>query len=246
MMLLLRSLAFQAAFLGWSSLLAIYSMLPMALGRQRQVVAIGQLWSRSTDFLLKHIAGIDCVIEGREHIPEGPALIAAKHQSLWDTAIVLALFDMPAIVMKQELHKIPIYGWLTKAQEMIAVDREGGAKALKQMLREARVAAARGRKLVIFPQGTRTLPGEVAPYQTGVAALYQSLKIPCVPAALNSGFFWPKHGWKRPPGKIVLRFLPAIPPGLERDVFMAELESRIETETAKLEADTRRELGIAT
>ena len=239
MILLLRSLAFQGAFLGWSSLLAIYSLLPMALGRQRDVVAIGKLWSRSTDFLLKHIAGIDCIIEGREHIPEGPALIAAKHQSLWDTAIVLALFDMPAIVMKQELRRIPIYGWLTRAQEMIAVDREGGAKALKQMLTSAREAVKRGRHIVIFPQGTRTLPGEVAPYQSGVAALYQSLKIPCVPAAVNSGFFWPKHGWRRPPGRIVLRFLPAIPPGLERDAFMAELERRIETETAKLEADTR-------
>lgn len=239
MILLLRSLAFQAAFFSWSSLLAIYSMLPMALGRQRDIVAIGKLWSRSTDFLLKHAAGIDCVIEGREHIPDGPALIAAKHQSLWDTAIVLALFDMPAIVMKQELRKIPIYGWLTRAQEMIAVDREGGAKALKQMLHQARVAVKRGRHVVIFPQGTRTLPGEVAPYQSGVAALYRDLKIPCVPAAVNSGFFWPKHGWRRPPGKIVLRFLPAIPPGLDRDVFMRELEHRIETENARLEADTR-------
>lgn len=244
MILLVRSLLFQAAFFGWSSLLATYSLLPMALGRQRDIVAIGKLWSRSTDVLLKAIAGIECVIEGREHIPEGPALIAAKHQSLWDTAIVLALFDMPAIVMKQELRRIPIYGWLTKAQEMIAVDREGGARALKQMLGQAREAVKRGRHIVIFPQGTRTLPGEVAPYQSGVAALYQSLKIPCVPAAVNSGFFWPKHGWKRPPGRIVLRFLPAIPPGLDREAFMAELESRIETENAKLEADTRREFGL--
>lgn len=243
-MILLRSLAFQAAFFGWSSLLAIYSVIPMALGRQRAVVAVGQLWSRSTDFLLKHVAGIECVIEGREHIPEGPALIAAKHQSLWDTAIVLALFDMPAIVMKQELRRVPLYGWLTRAQEMIAVDREGGGKALKQMLKEARVAAARGRKLVIFPQGTRTLPGEAAPYQTGVAALYRDLKIPCVPAAVNSGFFWPKHGIRRPPGRLVLRFLPAIPPGLDREVFMQELESRIEAETAKIDAETRKALGL--
>lgn len=244
MILAVRSLLFQAAFYGWSTLLALCSLLPLALGKQHPIVAIGKLWSRGIDRLLKTVAGIDCVIEGREHIPDGPALIAAKHQSLWDTAVVLALFDMPAIVMKQELHRVPIYGALTKAQEMIAVDRDGGARALKQMLGQAREAVKRGRHIVIFPQGTRTRPGETAPYQPGVAALYQNLKIPCVPAAVNSGFFWPKHGWKRPPGRIVLRFLPPIPPGLDRDAFMTELETRIETENAKLEADTRREFGL--
>ncbi|HEX6958411.1 MAG TPA: lysophospholipid acyltransferase family protein [Ferrovibrio sp.] len=235
----LRSLLFMAAFYGWSTLVALYSLIPLALNKPQQIVSVGQFWSRSINWLLKSIAGIDCVIEGLEHVPPGAAMIAAKHQSLWDTAIVLGIFRWPAVVMKQELLRVPIYGWLCRAQGMIAVDREGGAKALKTMLRDAQTAARHGRKLIIFPQGTRTLPGQSLPYQPGVAALYRELKIPVVPAAVNSGFFWPKHGLKRPPGRIVLRFLPAIPPGLKRDAFMQELESRIETAQAQLEAETR-------
>ena len=242
-MLLLRSLAFQIAFLGYSTLVALYSLIPLALGSREHIFTIGHVWSGGINWLLRHVAGIDCVIEGRENIPAGPAMIAAKHQSLWDTAIVLREFRGPAVVMKQELLAIPIYGALCRAQGMIAVDREGGAKALKQMLTDARAAAAAGRKLVIFPQGTRTLPGAQVPYQPGIVALYRDLKIPVVPVVLNSGFFWPKHGWRRRPGRIRLRYLPAIPPGLNRDDFMRELENRIETAQAQLEAETRAIIG---
>lgn len=243
-MLLLRSLAFQVAFLGYSTLVALYSLIPLALGNRAHIFTIGHAWSGGINWLLRHVAGITCVIEGRENVPAGPAMIAAKHQSLWDTAIVLREFHGPAVVMKQELLAIPIYGALCRAQGMISVDRAGGAKALKQMLADARAAAAAGRKLVIFPQGTRTLPGEHAPYQPGIVALYRDLKIPVVPVVLNSGFFWPKHGWRRQPGTIVLRYLPAIPPGLNRDDFMRELETRIETAQATLETETRTAIGM--
>ncbi|MFC3675023.1 lysophospholipid acyltransferase family protein [Ferrovibrio xuzhouensis] len=242
-MMMLRSLVFQVVFLGFSTLLALYSLIPLMRGDRDQVFAINALWSRCINRLLRWIVGIDFRVEGREHIPDGPVLIAAKHQSLWDTTIIFHLFARPAVVMKQELQRIPIYGWLTRAQGMIAVDRDGGARALKQMLKDARVAVAEGRKLVIFPQGTRTLPGEVLPYQSGVAALYRDLKLPVVPAAVNSGFFWPKYGLRRRPGTIVLRYLPAIPPGLDREEFMHELETRIETATAQLEAETRAKLS---
>lgn len=237
-MLLLRSLLFQIAFLGWSTLLALYALVPLALNNRQHIFSIGSVWADGINWLLRVICNIHVRIEGTEHIPAGPAMIAAKHQSLWDTAVVLRLFRGPAIVMKQELLRIPIYGALCRAQGMIAVDRAGGAKALKTMLKDARDAAAAGRKLLIFPQGTRTLPGEAAPYQPGVVALYRDLKLPVVPVALNSGFFWPKHGILRRPGTIVLRFLPAIPPGLDRDTFMAELETRIESANAALEAET--------
>jgi 1-acyl-sn-glycerol-3-phosphate acyltransferase len=239
----LRSLLFQIAFLGWSTLVALYSLVPLALGNRGHIFSIGGVWSDGINLLLRALCGIHVRIEGTENIPAGAAMIAAKHQSLWDTAQVLRLFRGPAIVMKQELLRIPIYGALCRAQGMIAVDRAGGAKALKAMLKDAREAAAAGRKLLIFPQGTRTLPGESAPYQPGVAALYRDLKIPVVPVALNSGFFWPKRGLLRRPGTIVLRFLPPIAPGLDRDAFMAALESRIETAQAALEAETQATLS---
>lgn len=238
-MLLLRSLLFQFAFLLWSTLVALYGLVPMMLGKREHLFAIGGVWSDGINLLLRAICNIRIRIEGTEHLPPGPAMIAAKHQSLWDTAIVLRLFRGPAIVMKQELLRIPIYGALCRAQGMIAVDRDGGAKALKQMLKDARAAAHDGRKILIFPQGTRTRPGESAPYQPGVVALYRDLKLPVVPVALNSGFFWPKRGILRRPGTIVLRFLPPIPAGLDRETFMAELETRIESANAALEAETR-------
>jgi len=238
-MLLLRSILFQIAFLLWSTLVALYGLMPLSLGNRQHLFSIGGVWSDGINLLLRWICNIHIRIEGQEHIPAGPAMIAAKHQSLWDTAIVLRIFRGPAIVMKQELLRIPIYGALCRAQGMIAVDRDGGAKALKQMLKDARAAAADGRKILIFPQGTRTRPGESAPYQPGVVALYRDLKLPVVPVALNSGFFWPKRGILRKPGTIVLRFLPPIPAGLDRDTFMAELETRIESANAVLEAETR-------
>lgn len=238
-MIWLRSLLFQAVFYAWTTIVAIYSLVPMALNRRAHIFAMNAFWARSLNWLLRAICGIHVRIEGREHIPAGPALVAAKHQSLWDTAIIFDLFGTPAVVMKMELLRIPIYGWLTRIQGMIAVDRDGGASALKQMLKDARAARDAGRKIVIFPQGTRTRPGEAAEYQSGVAALYRDLKLPVLPVALNSGRFWPKKGLLRPPGTLILRFLPVIPPGLERDAFMAELARRIETATAELEAAAR-------
>ncbi len=238
-MLLIRSLLFQAAFLVCTSVIALLSMPALALQWRGVIRPVSRFWARLVNGLLRLCAGIDQRIEGHEHLPPGPFILAAKHQSLWDTSVVLALFDNPCIVIKQELLRIPIYGWFTRVLGMVPVDRDGGGAALKKMLRACRAAAEQGRVLIIFPQGTRTLPGEVAPYQPGVAAIYRETGLPVVPVALNSGFFWPKHGWRRPPGLIRLQFLPVIPPGLKRDAFMAELESSIETANARLEAETR-------
>lgn len=235
----LRSALFQAAFYSWTTIVAVYSLVPMALNRRAHIFAMNAFWARSLNVLLRVICGIEVRIEGREHIPAGPALVAAKHQSLWDTAIIFDLFGTPAVVMKKELLKIPIYGWLTRIQGMIAVDREGGGAALKQMLKDARAVRDAGRKIVIFPQGTRTRPGEQAEYQSGVVALYRDLKLPVLPIALNSGVFWPKKGMHHPSGTLILRFLPVIPAGLEREEFMTRLETSIETATKELEAKAR-------
>lgn len=246
----LRGFAFKASFIIWTALVALYSVPLLMLKADRtKLLPISQRWARGVDWLLRAVAGIDIEIQGREHLPPGGFLLAAKHQSQWDTSVVLRLFDDPAVVLKQELLRIPVYGRFCMALGMIAVDRDGGAKALKDMLRAAGEAARQGRVLVIFPQGTRTLPGEAAPYQPGVAAIYREAGVPAVPAAVNSGFFWPKHGWPRfagrqPRPKITLRFLPPIAPGLKRDAFMAELEQRIEAGNAALEAETRQKLGL--
>ncbi|WP_374634958.1 lysophospholipid acyltransferase family protein [Ferrovibrio sp.] len=248
----LRGLIFKISFLLWTAIMALYS-LPLMLVMQNprdRLIPISRRWAHGVDWLLCRIVGVDVEIQGHEHLPAGGAyMLACKHQSQWDTSVVLRLFDNPAVILKQELLRIPVYGRFAHMLGMIAVDRDGGARALKAMLRAAAEAARQGRVLVIFPQGTRTRPGEAAPYQPGVAAIYRETGVPVVPATVNSGFVWPKHGWPRlvghrPRPKIVLRFLPAIAPGLKRDAFMAELEQRIEGGTAQLEAETRRHLGL--
>ncbi|MBM3526209.1 MAG: 1-acyl-sn-glycerol-3-phosphate acyltransferase, partial [Alphaproteobacteria bacterium] len=143
----------------------------------------------------------------------------------------------------EELMAIPIYGRLSRHQRMIVVDRKGGGTALKRMLRESETAIADGRQIVIFPQGTRTAPGVdtgSVPYQSGIAALYQSLKRPVTPVALNSGIVWGRRAFNKRPGTIVVEILPEIPPGLTRAAFMATLEDAIETTTRRLEAEGSR------
>src|SRR5213596_2455537 len=122
----------------------------------------------------------------------------------------------------------------------MAIDRRGGAGALRRMLADARGAANDGRAIVIFPEGTRTAPGQRLTYQPGVAALYQALAVPLVPAAVNSGLYWGRRSFVKRPGRIVLSFLDPIPPGLPRREVMAELETRIETATAALEREALR------
>jgi 1-acyl-sn-glycerol-3-phosphate acyltransferase len=117
---------------------------------------------------------------------------------------------------------------------MIPVDRQGRASALKRMLASARAAVAQGHPILIYPEGTRTPPGEQRPYHPGVAALYGDLGLPVVPVALNSGLFWGRRSFHKKPGTITIEFLPAIAPGLPRKAFMAELQQRLEGASARL------------
>jgi 1-acyl-sn-glycerol-3-phosphate acyltransferase len=160
-----------------------------------------------------------------------------KHQSAWDTLILPVVLGDPAVVIKRELLWLPFYGWYAARAGSIPIDRRGGAGTLRRMVAAAREAAAAARPIVIFPEGTRTAPGQRLTYQPGVAALYQSLGLPLVPAAVNSGLYWGRRSFVKRPGRIVLSFLEPIPPGLPRREVMRELESRIEEATAALERE---------
>ena len=164
--------------------------------------------------MLRIIAGVHSEIRNREHRPTGPAIVASKHQSEWEAHVFLHELDDPAYVIKKELSYVPGYGWFSAKVNMIFVDREGGGKSLRGLVRGAKKAVARGRPVVIFPEGTRVLPGEKLPYRPGVAALYGALGVPVVPVVLNSGMHWPKGSFRRYPGTIVMQYLPPIPPGL--------------------------------
>ncbi len=178
-------------------------------------------------------------MRGREHIPSGAALVAGKHQSFWETFAILPLLDDPAMVLKKELTYIPFFGWFIFKFKMIAVERSAGSAALKNLMRRAEEEIARGRQVVIMPEGTRRAPDDPPDYKPGAAALYGILGVPCVPFALNSGLFWPRRKFLRHPGTIVIEFLPPIPAGLPRKAFQARLQEAIETATARLVAEGR-------
>ena len=234
-MTLARSLLFTAVFYVCSAVLAIL-MLPLLLAPRSAMIAAFRLWARSTIWALGVFAGVRLEVRGREHIPAGAALLAPKHQCLFDTIVPLALLPDCNMVMKKELMIIPFYGWYAAKSGMIVVDREGAAKTMRKLLADGKARLADGRQVLIFPEGHRMAPGEAPDYKPGVAALY-GLGVPCTPVATNSGVHWPAHGLMRYPGLIVVEFLPAIAPGMKRAAFMQELESRIETASNALLAE---------
>ncbi|MGE3143405.1 MAG: lysophospholipid acyltransferase family protein [Hyphomonadaceae bacterium] len=235
----LRSLAYVVWLYGSMALIGV-TFAPAALLAREAAIAAARVWARMALWGLRVICGARVRFEGLEHISAAPPqLYASKHQAMLDTITPFAVLKRPAIVLKQELLKMPIFGWFAQRTGMIAIDREGHAKTLKAMLRTARTRLAEGRDIVIFPEGTRQELDAPPDYKIGVAALYRDLGAPCVPVAVSTGLVWSAHGLIRRPGRATIKFLPPIPPGLSREEFMRTLEERIETETAALVARDR-------
>jgi len=237
----LRSAAFSFLFPAWTTLcclvLAIGPLLP-----RRQALVAALIWLRSVAWIERHVLGLCYRVLGQENLPSGGAfIVAAKHQSTFETLKLHLILSDPAIVMKQELLRLPIWGAYTRKTGMIPIDRTAGRNAMGAMVAAARGAKRDGRPIVIFPQGTRVPPGGKRAYKPGVIALYQELGIDIVPLALNSGLFWPKHGMKHG-GTVTFSFLPPIKPGLEPEQALRVLRERLEAETDRLIAIGRAEL----
>lgn len=230
-MVAVRSIVFQIYFALLSVVMNI-GWLPALLGPRRWAMRGVELWSAATMWGLRVICGLSYEVRGRENLPAGPAIVAAKHQAMWDTVAIPLVMRDPALVLKRQLLNIPFYGWYARKAQMIALDRAAHASALRSLLKQSKDRLADGRQIAIFPEGTRKKPGAPTDYKPGVAALYTQLEVPCVPVALNSGHFW--RGWRRYPGRIVIEFLPPIAPGLKRAAFMEKLQGDIEAATARL------------
>lgn len=234
-MVLLRSICLSLLFYGGTACLALI-LIPALLLPGGAARACGRLWG----FYTAHIArlcGIGWQLDG-DRQADSQVIYAVKHQSAWETMVLYWLLDAPVIVLKKELMAIPLLGWFFARAGMIAVDRKAGMAALKKMRSDAMAAARSGRSLLIYPQGTRLAPGQPAPYQVGVFALYDATGLPVVPVALNSGLFWPRRGFAKKGGVITLRFLPAIDGGLDRRQFMDRLEQQIENAQQQLDNPT--------
>lgn len=224
-MIVLRSLLYSAWLYGGSTLMAI-AYIPLLLLPRRAMAAGLRAWGWYVRFGLRLICGVRIEVRGTP--PQGPALIAAKHQGMLDVAGPFTFLPDACFVLKKELLAIPFFGWYSIKCGMIVVDREGQAAALKKLVVDTQDRMKDDRQVVIFPEGTRTRPGSPGQYKPGVAALYRELGLPCVPAATNSGVHWPARGFLRKPGVVVFEYLEPIPAGLKRGAFMQELEARIE------------------
>jgi 1-acyl-sn-glycerol-3-phosphate acyltransferase len=230
--LAIRSFAYVTLFYLWTVLVAV-GCTPILFGPSRWSLAMFHGWGRGVVALLA-ICDIKVEVRGRQHIPTGPALVAPKHLCMLDVFAQFTWLPASVFVMKRELAWIPWFGWYAAKVGAIDIDRSGGASALKKMVAEAKALFARGRQVVIFPEGHRGTPGVPGDYKPGVAALYRELDVPVIPVATNSGVHWPAHGIIRRPGTIVFEYLEPIPPGLKRAEFMRLLQDRIETGSTAL------------
>jgi 1-acyl-sn-glycerol-3-phosphate acyltransferase len=239
--LIVRSVLFNALFYLNLAVLLLVATVTLLLPR-RAVIEMAKLWARTSVWLLRVICNVNVELRGVEKVPPGPIIVAAKHQSAWETFALLSMFDDPTFIIKRELMWIPLFGWCTIKGRMIPVDRGAGSQALAAMTERARVEIQSGRQLIIFPEGTRRAPGAEPRYKFGVAHLYAEVGVPCVPVALNSGLFWRRRSFLRYPGTIVVEFLDPIPSGLDKQIFFARLQEEIESATARLVAEGRSEL----
>ncbi len=224
----LRSIVFVVWMYGLMVIMAI-AFAPVLLGPRQWARRCFRIWLDCVFWGLRVLCGVRFDVRGAEHLPEGPGLVAMKHQSMFDTLWPWLLLKDPAIILKRSLAYLPFFGWYAMKLKNIAIDRGAGASALRAMGRAAAERAAEGRQILIFPEGTRGEPGQRYEYKPGVMALYRSMKTPCTPVATNSGLYWPPHGVIRHPGVIVVEILPPIPSGLDRADFMEALETAIET-----------------
>ena len=241
-MLIIRSVLFNVLFYLNMVVLMCLALPTLVLPRWG-ILGVVRFWARSNNWLLRIICGITVELRGLERIPPGPLLIAAKHQSLWETFALVPLFADPAFILKRELMWVPLWGWLARKARMIPVDRGARSQALAAIAASAKIELARNRQIVIFPEGTRRPPGAAPSYKYGVVHLYAESGVPCLPIALNSGLFWPRRSIRRYPGTIVVEFLDPIAPGLDKQVFFERLQQTIETATARLLEEGERQRG---
>ena len=223
----------------WTGLMVLVT-LPLALVVTPQGMRnIARFWMRGIQLLLRICVGLRYEVRHAGRLPATPVIVASKHQSAWETLFFHLLRADLVIGLKDELTRIPLFGWYLMVAQNIRIDRGGAAKAMRSLIEGARAAVGKGWSILIFPEGTRTAPGDPPDYKPGVAALYRELGVPVVPVALNSGMFWGRRAFLKRPGTIVVEVLEPIEPGMDRKAFMVELERRIETATTRLCAEAK-------
>jgi 1-acyl-sn-glycerol-3-phosphate acyltransferase len=227
----MRSLLFVTQMYAAMAVLAL-AFAPWAALDRRGAYAAIHAFCRYVRWSARWMVGLRSEVRGP--VPQGEALIAAKHQSFFDIILLVSVLPRPKFIMKSSLRWAPLFGWYALRIGCVPVERGRRAQAIAQM--QAGVASGRALpgQLIIYPQGTRVAPGAYLPYKIGAGVLYESLGQPCVPAATNVGVFWPRIGIGRKPGLAVVEFLPEIAPGLAVPAFMERLEKEVEHASERL------------
>ncbi len=228
----LRSFVFNLCLILWTIITGVWG-LPFLLLWRKGVLVVADVWCDGVVWLLRVICGIRHQVEGAFFQGIG-VVYASKHQSAWETIVLWRIFRRPVFVLKKELLSIPVFGTYLRRIPHVAIDRKAGSQAMRQIIEQSQIHLSEGRSIIIFPEGTRTAPGETRPYKQGVASLYEHLKVPVVPVALNSGLFWRRNAFIKRAGLITVRVLSPIPQGLPRSVFLAQLQEMIERESLSL------------
>lgn len=232
-MLAIRSALFNLVFYLNLAVLMVLG-LPMCLFGRPGVFFMAHLWARTSLWWLRVLCGLRVEFRGLDNIPHAGCIVAAKHQSFLETFSIASNFQDIAIILKKALTYIPLFGLYLIASRQIAIDRSQGRKALTSILDQAKPALAAGRRILIFPEGTRRAPGAPPDYKFGVAAIYAGAGASCVPVAMNTGLFWGRRGFLRHPGVAVIEYLPVIEAGLDAQTFLARLQDTIEPACARL------------
>lgn len=237
-MLYLRSFLFNV--IGYSTLIVgcIFNSLIGAFSPKATIKIWNSTFIPFFVWCLRWIAGIQIEIRGRQYLTQQDAIYAGKHESALETYVLTNYIKRATFILKKELTYIPIFGWAQHFYGMIPVDRSAGSAAMKNMLRHAKAKAEDKRPIIIFPEGTRRLPGQEPAYKPGVALLYQHLNLPVIPFATNTGMFWKKSSFLRFPGKVIFEFMEPMPAGLDKQHFMSELQTRIENKCRELNEET--------
>ncbi len=227
----------------FSILLTISILFPIRLR-----IGMIKLWIRINLAWLKLACGLGYEVEGLENIPEHGFIVMSKHSSTWETIAIQLWFRPMVWVVKRELIWIPFFGWGLKALDAIAINRGTGRQAIRQLVDEGRKRMDQGRIVMLFPEGTRVMPGQYKPFKLGGAILAQKTGYAILPIAHNAGEFWPRHSWIKWPGKVkVVIGKPIDPTGKKPDQIIAEVEGWI-TSTCEEISDKAQlqKLGITT
>ncbi len=201
-------------------------------------------WTRLNLVALKLICGIDYRVEGHDNLPAESTIVMSKHSSTWETMALVNILPPVAWVLKKELTRIPFFGWGLAALDHIAIDRNAGRNAVKQVVEQGKARLASGRWVVIFPEGTRVQPGTKERYKLGGGFLAAETGCPVLPIAHNAGYFWPREQFIKRPGMITVRIGPTIDPkGKSAAEIIEAVEAWIEGEMNELNQDARRQLA---